>query len=432
MRIHVLPLVGLAALTLGCGGGQTGDLSGRNEDDGQEAAGNGCIERRQKLDSLDQVTEFGSPEQVLAYAERSFDAPLTWKPPRAGASWSAGPESGESSIHIEVTRGESAYLLSYEPEESQGGEGIAVGRLCPESLLGALTESVDTLLRSSGSGLATFNVGLDLEELGGSLALEYSSANAKVVQLGLNATLMAEGTTGNLAGLEQVELGDVTSAGPALLAVWPAAPACAPGDDGSSDGTGLSVAGDQAALGITGDAAAELISSMTPVSVQWLDGASTELTLTTSLLGAGCLRKSNSPIPGDPSGTVTYPALFALESADGRLLGEYTGSLVTFPEGDGHAVTAQAHRALTLEEVAQSGFASAQVPAGVERLMLQFEARRAGVVKSGAVRLTGLTDPPCATDPQPSQPSTPGMGASSPGCAGSTITPIEAAAWGDL
>ena len=85
MRFHVLPLVGLAVLVLGCAGGQTGDLSG-NSDTGGETNGNGCIEKRQKLASFDEPTDYGTAEQVLAYAEREFDAPLTWKEPRQGAS----------------------------------------------------------------------------------------------------------------------------------------------------------------------------------------------------------------------------------------------------------------------------------------------------------------------------------------------------------
>jgi hypothetical protein len=441
MRLHVLPWIGFAALTLGCEGGQTGDLSGSNKDPGETVGnGGGCEEHRQELDGLDQMTEHGSAEQVLAFAERSFDAPLTWKEPMAGASWSAGPETGESSIHIDVTRGDKAYLLTYEAKQSDSG--ATIGLLCPPPQLGveahvtvtteggALSESFDTLLHSQGARLATFSVALDLAKLDGELAVSYSTANAKLVQLGLNATLLAEGTTGSLSGIEQIEHGEVTSAGPALLAVWPDAPACAGGQP-PQDSSGIAVGPDDNALGITGDAAGELISSMTPVGVTWLDGTSTELTVTTTLLGDGCLRASNGWETDKLSGTVTYPALFKVESADGRVQGEYTGTLQSYPDGEAHGVSAQSFRELTPEQVAESGFSSAEVPSGVERLIVAFEARRAGVVKSGSLYLNGLTDPPCVTEPQQPEPQQPGMGASAPGCAGSMRTVIESASWGE-
>lgn len=442
MRFHWLPLIGFSALSLGCEGGQTGDLSGSN-DGGGEAAGNvsgGCEEHRQELGSLDEVTDYGSAEQVLAFAEQSFDAPLSWRAPGENAAWSAGPETGESAIHIDVTRGEKAYLLSYEAKQSE--DGPAIGLLCPPPQLGveahvtvtseggALSESFDTLLRSQGGRLATFSAPLDLAKLGGELSVSYSNPDAKLVQVSLNVTLMAEGTTGSLSGIEQVEQGKVVSAGAAVLAVWPDAPACALGD-AVQDGSGIAVAADADALGITGQAAAELISSMTPVGIEWLDGTSTELTFTTLLQGDGCLRASvASGIPMEhASGSVTYPALFKVESADGRVKGEYSGTLVSFPEGDEHGVVAQSYTELTPEQVAESGFSSVQVPSGVEYLVVGVDARRNGALATGSIYLNGMTSSPCPPAPQPQPEPQPGTGASSPGCAGAMRTVIETAAW---
>lgn len=439
LRLHVLPLIGFSVLALGCGGGQTGDLSGSNDDGGTEVGNfGGCEEHRQELGGLDEQTEYGSGEDVLAFAERSFDAPLTWKEPASGASWSVGPETGESSIHIAVTRGEKAYILSYEAKQSESG--ATLGLLCPPSQLGveahvtvttaggALSETFDTVLRSQGGRLATFSAAVDLSKLGGALAVSYSKSGAKLVQTTLNATLLPEGTTGSFSAIEQVEHGDVVGAGGALLAVWPDAPACALGD-GAQDGSGIAVAADESALGISGEAAAELISSMTPVAIAWLDGSSTELTLTTTLQGDGCLRASApNGIPMEHTGgSVTYPALFKVESADGRVSGEYAGTLLSFPEGDAHGVAAQSYTQLTPEQVAQTGFSAVQVPSGVEYLVVAFDARRNGALETGSLFLNGMSQPPCPMAPEP-EPG-PGMGASSPGCAGAMRTVIETAAW---
>jgi hypothetical protein len=440
MRLHQLPLIGYSVLSLACSGGQTGDLSGSNDDGGGTEVGNvgGCEERRQELDSLEEMTEYGSAEQVLAFAEKSFEAPLTWREPGASASWSVGPETGESSIQIDVARGEKAYLLSYEAKENENG--LAVGVLCPPPQLGvearvtvsteggALSETFDTVLRSQGGRLATFSVPLDLTKLSGDLAVSYSKPGAKLVQVGLDATLMPEGTTGSLSGIEQIEHGDAVSAGGAVLAVWPDAPACAIGD-GARDGSGLAVAAEESALGITGEAAAALISSMTPVAVEWLDGTSTELTVTTTLQGDGCLRASfASGLPMEHAGgSVTYPALFKVESADGRVNGEYAGTLVSFPEGDGHGVTAQSLTQLTPQQVAESGFSSVEVPSGVDYLVVGFDARRTGTLETGSIYLNGMSSPQCPTEPEPEP--APGMGGSLPGCPGAMRTVIETAGW---
>jgi hypothetical protein len=433
-------LIGFSVLALGCGGGQTGDLSGSNDDGGGTEVGNfgGCEEHRQELGGLDEETAYGSAEEVLAFAERSFDAPLTWRAPAAGAAWSVGPETGESSIHIEVTRGDKAYILSYEAKQSESG--ATLGLLCPPSQLGveahvtvttdggALSETFDTVLRSQGGRLATFSAAIDLSKVDGALAVSYSRPGAKLVQTMLNATLLPEGTTGSFAGIEQVEHGEVVSAGGAVLAVWPDAPACAMGD-GAQDGSGIAVAAGENALGITGEAAAELISSMTPVAIQWLDGSSSELTLTTTLQGDGCLRASApNGIPMEhASGSVTYPALFKVESADGRVNGEYAGTLLSFPEGDAHGVVAQSYTQLAPEQVAETGFSAVQVPSDVEYLVVSFDARRNGALETGSIFLNGMSQPPCPMAPEP-EPS-PGMGASSPGCAGAMRTVIETAAW---
>src|SRR6187402_1711131 len=118
MRLHQLTFFAFGALALGCAGGQTGDLSGENDGGGETVNGGGnCDMHKRKLGSFDEATELGTPEQVLAFAEKTFDAPLTWATPRQNQSWQIGPESGTSSLHLELTRGESAYYVTYTPKQ---------------------------------------------------------------------------------------------------------------------------------------------------------------------------------------------------------------------------------------------------------------------------------------------------------------------------
>lgn len=436
MRLHLIGYFGFATLVFGCGsdGGQSGDLSGNNDPNGETAGGGTCEAHKQKLGSFDEETPAGTPAQILAFAERSFEAPLAWKTARTGA-WQLSA-TGEGTIVLDVTRGASAYYVTYSPRSSGSGAEINIG--CPQPALGidvrvnvstddgALDESYDTLLLATSSALATLNVPVDLEALAGTLSVSYASSESELVQVGLNATLMAEGMTGSLAGIEQTTQGDGISAavgaGAGVLAVWPDSPACM---DQSGNNSGLPVTPDQSALGITGNAAAELASGTTPAAVTWLDGSETELTLTAAIAGDGCLRSSGQLGLGE---SVTYPATFNLSSADGRLNGEYEGRLLTWPSGDGSALSAEATLPLELAQLEESGFSSVEVPDGIERLTVALSLSIEGGEVSGRVALNGLTDPPCLSESPEPMP-TPGGGMGSPGCEGTHVTPLEAAAW---
>lgn len=449
MRLHQLSCFGFSALLLGlgsaCGGGQTGDLSGKNDGNGQETGHNasqGCDEHRTELTSFDEETSAGSARELLSYAERRFDAPITWKEPAEGQFWNAAPESGEGALHIEVTRGAKAYQLTYTASQSENGEEVAaVGVICPPPQLGveahvtvttdggALAESFDTLLRATTPGVATLSVPLKLDQLTGDLAVSSSNPNAKLVQLGLDAVLAPAGTTGSISGLEQVTYGsgpDATaSARQALLAVWPASAACE-GKSPQGDGLGLSLSDE--ALGFSGT---DTLASVTPpaaVDVTWLDGAHAELSVGIASSGDGCFWVRQSPIPSDAGPAAQYPVTVTLESDDGRLDGSYSGTVLASGSGDGRSVVASLTLSLPAADVAQSGFTQVTVPSGAESVLLQFESQRAGGSATGSVRLIALSSPPCSTQPQMSGP---GGGAGVPGCAGQTRTDLEAASWAE-
>jgi hypothetical protein len=440
MRRHLLSYIGLAVLVLGCAdtGGQSGDLSGNN-DGGEGTLGGQCEQHKQKLGGFDEATDAGTAEQILAFAERSFEAPLNWKTAQSGA-WALSA-TGADTIHLDVTRGEAAYLVTYSPRDTGGAE-IAIG--CPQPALGidvhvelttdsgALAESYDTMLLATASELATLYIPIKLDELGGSLAVSYSNPNTELVQASLSATLMAEGMTGSFSAIEQTTHGSgpngavSASPGGGLLAVWPDSPACAQPYGPSS---GLGVTADQNALGITGDAAATLVSQTTPAAVTWVDGTETELTLTATIEGDGCLRAAMySGLDDGAAGSVTYPARFQVSSADGRLEAEYLGTLVTSPNGDQHTISAESTLELAPDQVAQSGFTAVEVPEGVHRIAAALSVTIEDGQVSGWVRLNAFTDPPCLTDP-PEPMETPGGGMSSPGCEGSHIDQLEIGAW---
>jgi hypothetical protein len=445
MRVHRQTFFGFAALVLGlvsgCEGGQTGDLSG-DHDDGGEATGSdgGCDVHKEKLASFDEMTDAGSANQLLDYAERSFEAPIAWKVPGQGQAWSVGPESGEGVLHVDVVHGESAYLLTYSPHREMGsGSGVDIGVLCPPAQLGveahvsvttdggALAESYDTLLRSSVPGVATFSTPFDPSKAQGTLAVSSSDPHAKLVQLSLNATLMAEGMSGSLAGLEQVESGtgpnSAVSARDAVLAVWPNTAAC------EGVGAGLAMPLASEALGVTGEATLASVTTDEPVSIHWHNGDVTTLTLGIESEGDGCF-SVRSDVPAELGGGagVSYPVTIVVKSADGKLDGRYPGSVVANGSGSERTVTAEAWVNMVIADAEQSGFPSVSVPTDAESLQVRVTSSSIGGVTSGSIRLVSLTSPPCMTDPTP-VPSPGGSGSGTSGCAGQKQTELETASW---
>ncbi len=446
MRLHHFTHIGFAALTLAlgsaCAGGQTGDLSGEHDDNGTETGWGGCEEHKEKLAGFDTMTDSGSAEQLLAYTEKSFDSPISWKEAPEGQAWTQGPESGTGALHIDVTRGQSAYALTYTAKANDSG--IEIGSNCPPPQLGvevhvnvttdggALAESYDTLLRTNAPGVAGLSVPFDLSKLGGSLAVSSSMARAKLVQLSLEATFVAEGMSGRISGVQQVDTGTgagaASSASSAVLAVWPDSAAC---QALFRDGGGLGVTVEQTALGVSGTDTLASVSVPEPTSITWMDGSRSDLALKVESTGDGCFRvRGDLPAELGGGAELNYPVSISAKSKDGRLDGTYPGQVVVSGSGSSRTVLASAYLDISVDDVAKSGFADVSVPAGSDGLRLHVESKLIDGTASGMVQLFSVSNPPCLTEPQPPM-STPGGGMSVPGCSGQAQTRLEVASWTD-
>jgi len=428
----------LGGLTAGCSGGQSGDLSGQNDGNGHEVGNSaGCEEQKQKLADFDTQTDAGTAEELLAFAETTFDAPLTWK--AEDGSWTVSPESGQGNIHVTVTRGQNAYALSYVEKPDQSG--AAIGVICPPPQLGveahvtvstdggALNESFDTLLRAETAGIGSLEVPLDFSKLDGSLAISFAQASHKLVQAKLAATLTPYGMTGAISGIDQGTSGtgpnSVASARGISLAVWPASEAC---QAFSQQGDGLGVAVTKSVLGATGNESMAAVTPAPAAPITWMDGTQTTLDVSIESAGDGCFRLNDSPIPADAGPQVGYPVTVKLSSADGHVDGSYAGQLLVSGSETSRRTEASVVLQLGVADLAKTGFDSVHVPAGSEKLLFQLESKRVAGNLSGAVRLFAISTPPCA--PAPTPPSD-GSGASAPGCAGQTQTQIEGASWSE-
>jgi hypothetical protein len=434
MRLRQLARFGFLVLVPGlaaaCAGGQTGDLSGEHN----TGDSGGCDEQRKELPTFDTQTDAGSAAELLAYAEQTFDVPITWQSAPQGQSWSAGPESGKGRVHVAVSRGKHAYQLTYTQKPSSSGLDVAA--ICPPPALaveahvdvttdgGALAESFDTLLRSTVKGVAMFGAPLDLSNLGGSLAVSIPNKNEKLVQLGIEATLTSAGSTGSISGMDQIESGGAVGAGKAVLAVWPADAACASLDPA---GEGLGLAMDDEVLGESG---AQTLADFAEegVDVAWLDQSTTKLKVGFESLGDGCFRvRSDVPVEIGGGPTATYPVRFVFSSEDGKLDGKYDGQIIV-SGGSHRRVEASAYRELAVSDVDQSGFSGVSVPAGTDALRINVQLQKGEQGGTGTVQLLGVTKPPCLTEPVKPMP-TPGGGSAVPACAGESVTPLESASW---
>lgn len=446
MRLQLFQSFGFGALALGiivgCEGGQTGDLSGQNDHGGGPNVGEtfgGCDENKEELKGFDTETDAGTAEALLAYTEKTFDAPLSWKTANEGQAWSVGPESGEGQLHLTVTRGEKAYRLTYtEPKNTNGANGLETGGIsfCPPTRLGveahvdvttdggALAESFDTLLRTDGAGVASLGVALDLSKLGGALEASSSNPNAKLVQPRLDATLLASGMTGSISAMEQTTSGEVAGASRALIAIWPGGQACVD----AKDGVGLELALGDEVMGTTGTETLASFVLDAPANVVWMDNSETKLSVLVSSAGDGCFSVDDSPIPQDNGPGVSYPVRVKLKSDDGRVDGEYGGHAVVRGIGSERRLEIDAEVEVDTAHVADSGFSNVSVPAGSDRLIVSIKAHKNSQAASGSVDLFAVSSPPCVTDPAPAM-STPGAGASSPGCVGESMTRLENASW---
>ncbi|HVY29942.1 MAG TPA: hypothetical protein VHB79_25470 [Polyangiaceae bacterium] len=443
MRLQLFQSFGFGALALGfivgCEGGQTGDLSGQNGG-GSPSVGEtfgGCDEHQEELKGFDTETEAGTAEALLAYAEKSFDAPIAWQTASEGQSWSVGPEKGEGQLHVTVTRGTKAYRLTYtEPKSTNGLETGGIS-FCPAPSVGvaahvdvttdggALAESFDTMLRSNLAGVATLSVPLDFSKLGGSLTSSSSNPHAKLVQPRLEAMLTASGTSGSIAAMEQTEDGEVAGASRALIAVWPGSAACAD----AQDGVGLEVAVDDEVLGTTGTETLAAVALDAPADITWMDDSKTKLSVVIESTGNGCFSlNDNVSIPSDRGPGASYPVRVTMKSDDGRVDGEYAGHAVVRGVGDQRRIEVQAEVEVDMAHSADSGFRNVSAPAGSESLIVSFKTYKSQASASGSVDLFATASPPCAAEAPPPM-STPGQGASAPGCEGSSETRLENASW---
>ena len=439
-----LPTVIVAALVAGCGGGQTGDLSGENDKKGGDvAAGHGCQAQLSEV-SLDDASALGfDARRVLALAAQGFQTDIAWQ---ALDNVEYSPSASQSTVALTFRSLDKAWLVHFVPEESSGeGPGTLVGVICPQDRLrvavhvdvqsadGALAESFDGALDAGSPVVATLKHAIDPSQVTGSFAITHvtplaavGSGSASVENVSFDAVLTPGGMAGALTGLLSSMNSQVASASALTFARFPSDLRCsgAPG----SIGTGVPVSADNVALGQTGAQALSQVNAAGALPIEWDDRTHSTLTLQLSELGDGCVQIGNGTGYDQASqiaATAVYPVTLKAKTADGRLQGQYPARLLTWPSTNGQGFSQRLEMTATFaaDAPAATGFSQVAIPSGTHRLTVGINGDFDPTFVSGKLFLGGLTDPPCVTNPEP-----PSANSAAP-CAGTSQSLLLSAYW---
>lgn len=437
------PTAMAVALVAGCGGGQTGDLSGGNDKNGRSTNG-GESQCQDQLDeiSLDDSSALGfGARGVLAFAEQSFHVDLGWQ---ALDHVEYSPAASQTSLTLSVSSLDKAWLVHSVPSQSNSEQaGSLLGVICPadrlrvavhvalESADGALAESFDGALDAGSPAVATLSQPIDLKKVAGSFAITnvtpldaVGSGSASVENVRFDAVLIPGGIAGALTGMLSSKNSQVASGSSLTFARFPNDTRCS-GVAGSI-GTGVPVSADNAALGQTGMAALSQVNARGALPMAWDDGANSELTLELSELSDGCVQVANGFVdPSQPPATSVYPVTLQATTADGRLQAQYPAKLLTWPSPDGSGFTQQVELSsfFAADKPSATGFSQVSVPSGSQRLRVGLNGLFDAASASGKIALEALTDPPCVTNPEPPS------GNSAPGCSGTQVSLVLSAHW---
>ena len=332
----LVPFVGLGSA--GCFGGQTGGEVGSHPPRDEDLGGSGgtyiqnpedgpsiavcveeCRDERTALE-LDEPSPLGfSPEDVLAVAEGTHEAALTYSSSQEGAfQLTPGGTSTTLTMVLERT-GNATFVQSWPgpdscyPADSQ--------EICPDRLEvevtvslttedGAFDEQFAALLVAKSPGETTLTVPLDLESLAGSFAVEVDN-DGKTALTTLDSVFAAGVFAGSVTGLLQLERdGSHAETGYVTFAHW-----------GRGDCPDDAALVDPEAEGVLSSAEPfDTINQTSPLSLTWADGTQTELTLNASDSGGPLCRSFSRLVERKQEDFERYVigGTIELATADGR------------------------------------------------------------------------------------------------------------------
>jgi hypothetical protein len=466
----------LLALALGtnaaCAGTSAGNpIAGK----GGTQTGNGdlastagqCDAKPSTLASLTASTPLGfSAADVLAFASGSHETSIRWQPSDFAMF---APESGKHALHLKLTpKGNKPRYVKYSDRTSNdGGAGLLIDIAGPDcksldalevdvtleikSDGGALDEKLDGTLRASATNWATLHVDLKADMLGGGFKLVSTKpAGFKLVQLAVDLGLSPLGLRGSLSGVLEMHTGNastsaasgtstggVSTAGGGALALI--------GAEGCDDG-GLPIALDHALRGFSGQDVLDLVNGLPKLDGVWKDGTKDPLRVSLEHRdGAVCalLAADDAWVTDTVPGTLRLHETLHMSGGDGRL--DASWPVVVAGKPDAKGALSQVSIALDSALVAEPTADNLESVYGIHgvdatsydgvQVSFSFDlmAGDSAPSASGKLDVAGLKLADCAKNP-PAPMLTPdvtpnGSSASSPGCAGADLVPLESLSW---
>ena len=436
--------VGLwSVLVVGCIGTSTGNPIGSGSRDvgkpeptGPDLGEEASADDRCQVVASREVTEgeqtpLGfAAEEVLANVLREHAETLHWQPLTNG---SYGPESGDQALTVAMTRTSSPLrFVDYEPKSG----GPEIGGDCPDALevevnvglksaLGALDERFVAKLSARSKHVARLYHVLDADDLGGALAFESIGDGFMFTKLAVGLSATSFGTAGSLMPTFEKRSGDgasssaaVSSGRSGVLAYWGSA----------SCRTGVAVPRTARFASFSAEDVLARLSAAQQARVRWSDGNESALTLSFASSDEGAcavLEESRFSFPNEKVGTLLFKGMLSAASQDGRIAATWPVELTARPSESGELelIALQLDQDVRRDNPSLSDYGLSGFDVSSYDFFSVNVALSLGRTDwSGEIGITGFTKPNC-----PAAPVMDSNGGGSPGCPGSTPTPVATA-----
>jgi hypothetical protein len=319
----------LAPLLLaGCLGGQTGTEEWTDNEGGgapTNGEGSGCEDQEQDVASDDASLGFAF-DDVAAFVIGEHSTDLAWS--NATSSVSFGPESGIGSLAIGIDLAGGVKRIHSVPRED-GGEGPAIGVLCPPDRLaadvtlrlasggGAFAESVPARVVVESAGRAELDAAIPIDQVQGSFRVTLAPGSLTRA-VAIRAAFTEAGLAGDLSGGIETEHGGAASHGGVIYARFPAQNPC--------NTSTLEVP-----VPLSAPGASELAGSLSALRdgehpLTWKTGATTAIDFEVTPAEVAC--QAGDDFTGSGAG-LSLPLALAVRTSDGRVDTMLAGNVST-------------------------------------------------------------------------------------------------------
>ncbi len=409
----------LLAATAGCDGPEPAPWGGDNDD----LYGLECVEEVTVLAGLDADSELPfTGAELIELAKGEHVSPMVWGSglDDGFAEVSFGPEVGEAELAVTISYGggEVRYVKSTLEGQGDGGVGECHDRLEVDvdvhlsSSGGALDESFTAPLAATIARIAVIRHSLELDALGGSLAVEaVEPQDASISPVDLELGITTDGLFGGASSVVEIEGDGFVGATFMSYARWP-------GAEESCEYGRAPLALASPAAGFSGADVIDRIAKAGPLEISWGGGETSSLGIELESVGPACASTTD--------GSIELQTMAAVHSGDGRWKGSLPMRAFAEAAEDGGLggvrleieapYATQIEADAFAEHYGLSGVDLAGFDAGILSFGATFEVEGEEIAVDGHFEVLGVESHDCAPDAN--------------GCSGDEYTSLEVGSWG--